>query len=97
STPCENTRSTVCRLPSTHSYGCSFHLSAMPAMRCLPVVALDGTPVFTDSISNFTGARPTARFIFSVFETYGHSACGDDCSSHSNEYVCTALARTIGG
>ena len=48
-------------------------------------------PVATDSISNRTGASPVARFIFSVFDTNGHSASGDACRSHSNVYVWTSV------
>ena len=33
---------------------------------------------------DYTGASPVARFIFSVFDTNGHNASGDDCRSHSN-------------
>jgi hypothetical protein len=53
--------------------------------------------VLTDSISNCTGGEAVARFIFSVFETNGHSASGDDCSSHSNVYDLHEIRRTIGG
>ncbi len=85
STPLSNTRSTTWRLPSIHSYGCSFHCIAMPATRCRPVVAVPDERAFElDSISNFTGASPAARFIFSVFETNGHNASGELASSHSN-------------
>ena len=94
-TPLSNTRSTTWRLPSIHSYGCSRQRSDIPATRCSPLV--DAPAPATDSISKRTGASPAARFIFSVFDTNGHSAAGDDCSSHSSAYVCTELSRNTGG
>ncbi len=60
----------------------------------MPVPAVDAA---VDSISKRTGASPVARFIFSVFDTNGHSCSGDAWSSHTSVYVWTSEGRTIGG
>jgi hypothetical protein len=83
--PFSNVRRTECLLPSIHSKGSSRHSMLIP--KALVDAKRSLTPCTTPRCRYFTGARPSARLIFSVFETYGQSCSALASSSHSNTNV----------